>query len=86
MVIFRAFMIRVKANSQNVQVFGFIRLGRRPTIRNGMENGPRNATGKCRFCQHPLQIFDGGLFIKSLSTDSWSGWLTCQGGCESIIC
>jgi hypothetical protein len=29
--------------------------------------GPRKATGKCRFCQHPLQIVECcGSFIESL--------------------
>src|ERR1700675_3043760 len=63
----RAFIMRVKASSQNVQVLGFIRLGRRPTIRKGIAKGPRKTTGKCRFCQHPLQMVECCCrFIESL--------------------
>jgi hypothetical protein len=54
----RAFMIRVKASSQNAQVLGFIRLGLRPTTRKGIAKGPRKTTGKRSFCQHPLQMVE----------------------------
>lgn len=54
----RARMIVVKASSQKVQVFGFIRLGLRPKARNGSEVMPRSGTGRRRFCQHPLHIND----------------------------
>ncbi len=35
-----------------------------PTTRNGTDRGPRSATGKRRFCQHPLQINDGDWIIR----------------------
>ncbi|VTZ65369.1 hypothetical protein EMEDMD4_790393 [Sinorhizobium medicae] len=57
-MIFRAFITRVNMSSQIVQVFGFIRLGRIPNARKGMEAGPRRGTGTCICSQHPLQILD----------------------------
>jgi hypothetical protein len=73
----RAFMMRVKASSQNVQVFGFIRLGLKPTMRYGIERGPRNITGRCKFCQHPLQIAEWCWFIEALPP-KWSPLLPSQ--------
>ena len=58
MLIFVARMILVNIISQIVHVFGFIRLGRMPNTRKGNEAMPRNGTGRCSCCQHPLQIFD----------------------------
>ena len=57
-------LILENAISQIVQVLGFIRLGRNPTMRNGTDRGPRRAIGKCRFCQHPLQISDCGCAMR----------------------
>ncbi|WP_243662671.1 hypothetical protein [Plasticicumulans lactativorans] len=38
-----------------------------PSIRNGMDNGPRMGIGTCMCCQQPLQILDGevamGVFL-----------------------
>lgn len=53
-----AFITRVNMSSQIVQVFGFIRLGRMPKARKGMEAGPRRGTGRRICCQQPLQILD----------------------------
>src|SRR3954465_14145776 len=64
MVILVAFITRLNINSQKVQVLGFIRLGRSPRTRNGIDSGPRRATGMCKFCQHPLQISDCGWAIR----------------------
>ena len=57
-MILRVFMSRENISSQTVQVFGFIRLGRMPKARKGMEAGPRSGTGTLSCCQHPLQILD----------------------------
>jgi hypothetical protein len=51
----RAFMTRSNIVSQIVQVLGFMRLGRMPTARNGMEAKPRKGTGNLRVSQQPLQ-------------------------------
>jgi len=47
----------VNANSQKVQVLGFILLGRMPNARNGTESTPRSGTGGCNCCQQLMQIF-----------------------------
>ncbi len=44
-VILVAFMTLVNMSSHKVQRLGFVRLGRRPTTRNGTERGPRRAIG-----------------------------------------
>jgi hypothetical protein len=58
MVIFRALITLVNIISQTVQVLGFIRLGRMPKARKGADATPRNGTGMCIWCQHPLQILE----------------------------
>src|SRR5438552_14592819 len=60
MVTLRARMILVKASSQMVQVFGFMRLGLMPTTRNGAEAMPCNGTGSFSCCQQPTQRRDRG--------------------------
>jgi hypothetical protein len=50
-------MTRVNMSSHTVQVFGFIRLGRMPNMRKGMEARPRSGTGTRICCQQPMQIF-----------------------------
>jgi len=41
-----------------VQVFGFIRLGRTPNIRNGPDSSPRSGIGNFICCQQPRQILE----------------------------
>jgi len=63
-VMLRAFMIFVKAISQIVQVFGFIRLGRMPNIRNGPDSNPRSGIGNFICCQQPRQILECTKLIR----------------------
>ena len=58
MLTLRALITVVNINSQIVQVFGFILLGRMPNARNGTDNTPCSGTGRCICCQHPLQMLD----------------------------
>jgi hypothetical protein len=54
----------VNINSQIVQVFGFIRLGRMPKARKGAEAIPRKGTGTCICCQQPWHILARTPFIR----------------------
>ncbi len=56
MLTLRARITFVKLSSQIVQRLGFIRLGRTPNARNGIESGPRNGTGTRICSQQPLRI------------------------------
>src|SRR6516225_4582572 len=64
MVTWRAFITLVNINSQIVQVFGFIRLGRMPKARKGAEAIPRKGTGTCICCQQPWHILARTPFIR----------------------
>jgi hypothetical protein len=52
----RAFATRSNTTSQIVQVFGFMRLGRLPKMRKGMDTGPRSGAGSLSWPQQPFQI------------------------------